>query len=121
MVDRDLGIFGEKRERNKKKQVSILSKEVRDRVDDEQLVGLCLSRFYENITIEGLDVSKIRVGQRLQVGETIQEVTIIGKECFKECKLVKNEEKCDLSKNVIFTTMVEGGFIAIDDEVRVLG
>lgn len=107
--------------KDKEKQVSILSKEIRDSIDKEELDGLCLPRFYENLVIQGLSASELSVGERLKIGETIQEVTIIGKKCFKECKLAKAREKCSLSNSVIFTRVIKGGSIKIYDEVSSLG
>nr|WP_300006200.1 hypothetical protein [Tissierella sp.] len=123
IIDREDGMFGQASKadkKNKKRQVSILSKKARETIDQEQLGGLCLFRFYENITIEGLDARAIKKGDLLQIGETLQQVESVGKKCFEECKLVQAEKKCQLFNNVIFMRVLKGGFIEIDDEVKIV-
>ena len=120
MLDQESGMVGRSEKKDKRRQISILSKKIRDLIDEEQLDGLCLFRFYENITIEGLDAREISTGEKLQIGETVLRVTSIGKGCFEECKLVQAGKRCELFNNVIFTSVVEGGFIEIDDRVEVI-
>lgn len=120
MVDRRLGIMGENIENNKRIQISLLAERIRELIDDEEMEGLCLFRFYENITIRGLESDEISIGDILQIGETLQEVTSIGKRCFAECKLIQSGEKCDLFSNVIFTKVLKSGFVMIGDKVKLL-
>lgn len=120
MIDKEKGIIGQSSKKSRTRQVAILSKEIRDLIDREQLDGLCLFRFYENITVEGLDANDLIVDEKLQIGETVQRVTSIGKKCFEECRLVQAGKKCKLFNNIIFTSVVEGGFIKIDDPVEVI-
>ncbi|MGO1468417.1 MAG: MOSC domain-containing protein [Tissierella sp.] len=100
--------------------MSILSRRVRSLIDEEEIEGLCLFRFYENITIEGLDAKNLTIGDRLQVGEVTLEVTSIGKRCFEECKLIQSGEVCELFMNVVFTKSIKGGFVRIEDKVSSL-
>lgn len=115
IIDKELGMIGEFSKREKNRQISLLSERVRDLIDEEEFEGLCLFRFYENITIRGLEAKNIGIGERLQIGETVQEVTSIGKRCFKECKLIQSGERCELFMNVIFIKVIKGGFVKIDD------
>ncbi|OLS03726.1 MOSC domain-containing protein [Tissierella creatinophila] len=117
IIDKELGMIGEFPKREKNRQISILSERIRNLIDEEEFEGLCLFRFYENITIKDLEVKNIEIGQRLQIGETVQEVTAIGKRCFKECKLIQSGETCNLFMNVIFTKIIKSGFVKIDDKV----
>ncbi len=117
VVDKKQGIVGEYTSRNKGRQISLLSKRIRQLIDAEELEGLCLFRFYENITIEDLDAKNVSIGERLRIGESVQEITAIGKRCFKECKLIQTGEKCELFMNVIFTKVIKGGYIELEDEV----
>lgn len=121
IIDNKLGVVGEFPKRDQRKQVSLLSRRVRNLIDEEELEGLCLFRFYENITIEGLDANDLMIGDRIQIGETILEVTSIGKRCFKECKLIQSGEDCELFMNVVFTKVIKSGFVKIDDEASSLG
>lgn len=81
---------------------------------------MCLFRFCENITIRDFNAKKISTGERFQIGETVQEVTSIGNRCFKKCKLIQSGEECDLFTHVVFTRVIKGGFIKINDKVNTL-
>jgi MOSC domain-containing protein YiiM len=111
------GLFGDINGKGGDRQVSILTVNHRDAIEKEDK-GLCTERFYENITIEGLDVDKLHIGQKIIIGETIQVITAIGKKCFKECNLVKSNKQCLLSTNVIFTKVVRSGNIKIGDKIN---
>lgn len=104
-------------EGDEKKRVTLLSKEIRNLIDEEELEGLCLFRFYENITIDDFDSNQVTLGQRFKIGDCILEVTSIGKRCFKECKLIQSGEKCNLFTNIVFTKIIKSGYIKIDDRV----
>lgn len=119
--DKNYGMLAEGILREENRQISILSRSVRDQIDREAKNGLCLLKFYENITVEGLDASTMHVGQRLKIGETIQEITSIGKRCFDECKLFQTGQVCKLHYNVIFSKILENGSIEIGDKVTPLG
>ncbi len=118
---KDYGMLAEGILREENRQISILSRRVREQIDREAKDGLCLLKFYENITIEGLDASTMHVGQKLKIGETIQEITSIGKRCFDECKLFQTGQICKLHYNVIFSKILENGSIEIGDKVTPLG
>lgn len=118
--DKDNGMIGEGVFRKENRQISILSESVRNQIDREEKKGLCLLKFYENITIKGLDARLIHVGQIFQIGETLQEVTSIGKKCFDGCKLFQAGERCGLVDNVIFTKIIKNGKIKIEDKMTSL-
>lgn len=120
ILDKELGILGERIEKDKKIRISLLGQRIRNLIDQEELEGLCLFRFYENITIKNFEADEIIIGDRLKIGETIQEVTSIGRRCLAECKLIQAGEKCDLFSNVVFTRVLKGGLVRVDDEVRLL-
>lgn len=65
------------------RQVSLLSQESIDKMIKMGVDGLEAGKFAENITTEGIVLYELPVGTRLKIGETIQEVTQIGKECHK--------------------------------------
>lgn len=119
-LDKFDGILEEKASRDENKQVSILSEDVRSLIDTGKIDGLCTRRFYENITVSGLDSSKLSVGSKIGIGETIQEVTGLGKRCFNECKLVEEGKYCQLSEGAIFTRVLKGGCIGKNNKVNII-
>src|SRR5512138_848818 len=62
------------------RQVSLLAQES---IDKMRNLGLDVTSgdFAENITTLGIDLPALPVGSRLTIGETLLEVTQIGKEC----------------------------------------
>lgn len=75
--------------------------------------------FAENITTEGLDLAKLRVGDEVQIGGRIKvKVTQIGKECHIRCEIYKRVGKCIMPKQGIFTEVLKGGEVKVGDEIR---
>lgn len=116
--EKDKGLVGDINGKGGDKQVSIFTREGREYIEEEKLKGLCIERFYENITIQGLYIDKLYEGQKLKIGDTIQEITYIGKRCFLECNLVGSNKQCPLSKEVIFTKIIKSGIIKVGDLVE---
>ena len=67
--------------------------------------------FAENITTEGIDLVTLPIGSRLQVGETLLEVTRIGKECHTRCVIYDQAGDCVMPKEGIFARVITGGVI----------
>ena len=75
--------------------------------------------FAENITTEGVDLTKLRVGDEVRIGDAIKvKVTQIGKECHLRCEIYKRVGKCIMPKEGIFTEVLEGGKVKVGDEIR---
>lgn len=114
---RDKGLVGDINAQGGLKQVSIISSEGREKVKNKN--GLCTKKFYANIEIHGLNIDKLYKGQKLKIGNTIQEITVIGKECFPDCDLLEEESLCPLPTSVIFTRVIEEGTVEIGNPVDV--
>ncbi|MBP1761298.1 MAG: hypothetical protein H6Q64_840 [Firmicutes bacterium] len=77
--------------------------------------------FAENITVDGIDVCTLPIGTRLKVGETLMEVTQIGKECHnKGCAIKQQVGTCVMPTEGIFTRVLQGGMVKIGDTVKVV-
>lgn len=118
-LDKIKGLVEEPANRDSTKQISILSKGVRDSIDNRKIDGLCTERFYENISIEGLESKKLTAGDKFVIGETVLEVTSIGKRCFDSCRLVESKKKCKLAGDVIFAKVLKNGTIKKNDIVNI--
>ncbi len=77
-------------------------------------------KFAENITTEGIVLHELPVGTRLKIGETIQEVTQIGKECHKGCAIKNQVGTCIMPTEGIFTRILKGGVIRSGDSIEIL-
>lgn len=115
----DHGLEGDAHAGNWHRQVSLLASESADKV---RAAGLDITdgRFAENITTEGIELYTLPVGTRLQIGESIQELTQIGKECHTGCAIKQTVGDCVMPREGIFTKVIVNGWVAPGDEIRVV-
>ena len=102
------------------RQVSLLGIESFRKMEELGVKGLEHGMFAENITTEGIILYELPIGTRLRIGETIQEVTQIGKECHTGCAIAKQVGKCIMPKEGIFTKVIKGGTVKPGDTIEVL-
>jgi len=102
------------------KEVSLLANES---VDKMRAMGLDLSAgvFAENITTQGIELNTLPIGTRLAIGETIQEVSQIGKTCHHGCAIKQKTGTCVMPTEGIFTRVIKGGTVYPGDAIRVIG
>jgi MOSC domain-containing protein YiiM len=100
------------------RQVSLLEQES---IDKMTAAGLDVGPgdFAENITTLGIDVAALPIGTTLELGETLVEVTQIGKECHARCAIYYQAGDCVMPREGIFVRVLRGGRVAPGDTVRV--
>lgn len=116
----DFGFEGDAHAGKWHRQVSLLGIESINKMKEAGVEGLCTGKFAENITTEGIVLYKIPVGTKLKIGETIHEVTQIGKECHKGCAIRTLVGDCVMPREGIFTKVLKGGKIRPGDEITVM-
>ncbi|MCF6463489.1 MOSC domain-containing protein [Clostridium sp. Cult1] len=116
----DYGLEGDAHAGKWHRQVSLLGIESFKKVEELGIEGLNHGDFAENITTEGIILYELPIGTRLKIGETIQEVTQIGKECHVGCAISKKVGKCIMPKEGIFTRVIKGGVVKPGDSIEVL-
>lgn len=116
----DHGIEGDAHAGDWHRQVSLLAQES---IEKMQRLGLSVKAgdFAENITTIGINLPSLPIGTKLKVGETIIEVTQIGKECHTRCAIYYQAGDCVMPKEGIFTRVLHGGGIKPGDVVEVMG
>ncbi|WML33866.1 MOSC domain-containing protein [Clostridium sp. OS1-26] len=102
------------------RQVSLLAQESIDKMNSLGIMNLDSGKFAENITTEGLVLYELPVGTKLRIGETLMEVTQIGKECHKGCAIRSQVGDCIMPREGIFTKVLEGGFVKAGDEIELI-
>lgn len=102
------------------RQVSLLGMESFEKMTNQGVEGLTPGIFAENITTEGIILYELPVGTKLIIGETIQEVTQIGKECHTGCEIAQKVGKCVMPKEGIFTKIIKGGLIKAGDKIEII-
>jgi len=113
------GIVGDAHAGEWHRQVSLLAVES---IDKMRALGLDVTSgdFAENITTSGIQLVSLPIGTRLQVGETLLEVTQIGKECHTRCAIYYQAGDCVMPKEGIFARVISGGSVRPGDEVKIL-
>ena len=76
--------------------------------------------FAENINTVGIDLRNLPVGTRLRIGETVVEVTQIGKECHNDCAIRQAVGMCVMPTEGIFAVVVQEGTVRPGDSIEVL-
>ncbi len=114
------GLMGDAHAGDWHRQVSLLGRESIDKIAALGVEGLCPGKFAENLTTEGIELYKYSVGTRLRIGETIMEVSQIGKKCHNKCAVFEQVGVCAMPKEGVFAKVIKGGYIRPGDEIEVL-
>lgn len=118
----DFGVEGDAHaEKGSIRQISLLGRESIKKMEDLGVKGLCFGKFAENITTEGIELFTLPVGTIIQIGETIHQVTQIGKKCHAAdgCEVARTVGMCIMPKEGIFTKVIKGGTVKVGDEIIV--
>jgi len=113
----ELGLEGDAHAGFAHRQVSLIAMEDICKAQ-EKLPGLRPGSFAENVTVEGIDLGESRVGRRIRVGETLLEITQIGKECHTKCEIYRTTGDCIMPKKGIFCRVIQGGIVSAGDPVE---
>lgn len=116
----DFGLEGDAHAGKWHRQVSLLGVESINKMKAVGIKGLCSGKFAENITTEGINLYELPIGTKLQIGNTTQEVTQIGKECHAGCAIFQQVGQCIMPKEGIFTKVLKGGKIKVGDEISIV-
>jgi MOSC domain-containing protein YiiM len=111
------GIEGDAHFGKGQRQVSFLGIETIERMKMLGIKGLCIQKFSENVTTEGVSISDFPAGSRLRVGESVHEVTQAGKECHIGCEIFESIGECPLPTGCMFTRVIKSGRASIGDYV----
>jgi MOSC domain-containing protein YiiM len=114
------GLDGDAHAGNWHRQVSLLGIESIKKMKAVGINFLATGQFAENITTEGLTLYELPIGTKLKIGEVLFEVTQIGKECHKGCKIKDLVGECIMPKEGIFAKVLEEGCIKAGDEIVVV-
>ena len=114
------GIEGDAHAGEWHRQVSMLGLES---IRKMQAHGLSVNPgdFAENVTTLGIELPSLAVGTKLKVGDTVLEVTQIGKVCHAPCAIYRQAGDCVMPREGIFTKVLQGGQIRSGDTVERIG
>jgi len=102
------------------RQISLLSQESIDKMIALGVENLTVGSFAENITTIGIELHTLPIGTQLKIGDTIQEVTQIGKTCHTKCAIYHKVGNCIMPTEGIFTKVIQGGTIKSGDNIEIM-
>jgi len=115
----DFGIVGDAHAGSGLRQVSLLDLESIAALQ-AQGADIAPGDFAENLTVEGLNLSALSVGQRLRIGDTVElEVTQLGKRCHGRCRIFEKLGDCIMPRQGVFARVTAPGQIRPGDAVTV--
>jgi len=126
MLIENFGLEGDAHAGNGIRQVSLLSIEsIRKqkacpKVKKTEVI-LKPGDFGENITTQGIDLSKLKIGDKLKINSEVTiEISKIGKECHRFCSIYYKTGNCIMPKQGIFAKVIKGGLIKTGDKIQVI-
>lgn len=114
------GIVGDAHAGDWHRQISLLAEESVDKMR-VLLPDLRPGAFAENINTAGIDLKALPVGTRLRLGETVVEITQIGKQCHNDCEIKRTTGKCVMPTEGVFAVVVKEGTVRKGDVIEMLG
>jgi MOSC domain-containing protein YiiM len=100
------------------RQVSFLAEESIQTMRDKGL-DVRAGNFAENITTEGIDLTKVAVGTHITIGDTELVISQLGKICHTPCAIYHQAGDCVMPKEGIFAVVARGGNIKVGDLLEV--
>jgi len=121
LIKKGFGIIGDAHAGTKNREISLLGVENINRFR-KKFPGLTIKygEFAENITTQGIDLNKLRIGKILELADQVKiRITQIGKECHTGCVIKKKVGACIMPKEGIFAEVLNSGKIRINDKIKV--
>jgi MOSC domain-containing protein YiiM len=112
------GVAGDAHGGDWHRQVSLLADESAARIRAEG-VEIKPGDFGENLLTAGIGLTELPLGTRLVVGESLLEVTQIGKECHTRCAIFHAAGQCVMPSEGIFCRVIEGGTVRPGDQIAI--
>lgn len=118
LLKENYGIVGDAHAGSWHRQVSLLPYE---KIEEFRKRGakVDFGAFGENLIIEGVNLSSLPVGSKVQIGEAQLEITQIGKECHTHCAIFREMGDCIMPREGVFGKVTMEGEIQTGDEIEV--
>ncbi|MBQ9844504.1 MAG: hypothetical protein IJO54_00255 [Oscillospiraceae bacterium] len=114
----DCGLLGDRFAKGGEKQLTAIDEVCENWLCAEKTEGLCFKRFKANITVENMDLSAFKSGQKLIFEDAELEFSEEKKECFAECVRVQNKMDCMLRNHAKYLRVSKGGIIRENDKIK---
>jgi molybdopterin adenylyltransferase len=114
----DSGFVGDAHAGPWHRQISLLSEDSIRRFVEQTGRKTTPGEFAENITIRGLDLRNASLLDRFHIGDSLLELTQIGKKCHGDaCSIFREVGKCVMPKEGVFCRVLRGGTVKTGDRI----
>jgi len=117
-LKKGVGVLGDSHA-GTEKEVSLLAIESIQRLCQESGISAGPGSFAENITTEGMNLTSLPIGSKLQVGEAKLMVIQIGKDA-SQAHTYNYQGHSILPKEGVFCKVIESGEVKIGDTIRMI-
>lgn len=116
-LDAGKGIKGDCHSLGGQKQIALLSSNAKRWMEAQEIKGLCFSKFQENIVIQKMNFSILTQGVIMATEQAKIKIIPYTKQCFAECKRVRDKLPCDLKAEIRFATVVQPGIMQVGERI----
>jgi len=117
-LKKGVGVLGDSHA-GTEKEVSLLAIESIQRLCQESGISAGPGSFSENITTEGMNLTSLPIGSKLQVGEAKLMVIQIGKDA-SQAHTYNYQGHSILPKDGVFCKVIDSGQVKIGDAIRII-
>ena len=118
-LEKDFGVAGDAHAGDWHRQVSLLAQESIDRAQ-EMGIDASPGDFGENITCKGMDIKQLPIGTILKIGDTIVQISQIGKACHTRCAIFYLAGDCIFPREGVFAWVMQPGEIHVGDTIKIV-
>ena len=112
MLTEQVGIEGDCHANGGERQISLLTVEEKEWMEQQETEGFCFRKFKENILLDGISLKNCQAGDVLECGDAQIELSAFVKRCQWElCRLAKNDVDCPFADSVRFASVKKSGMI----------
>lgn len=117
----EIGVDGDSHSGIGNRQISILGQESIDNFNARTGRQIKAGEFAENLTVCGIDPSKINVLDRIKINDAVLEITQLGKKCHGDvCAIFREVGQCAMPKEGYFARVISGGKVKPEDDFEFL-
>lgn len=113
ILKQDIGIEGDHHADGGERQISLLTVQEKEWMQNQEVKGFCFKKYKENILLDKISLTECRQGDLLKCGDAVLELTSSIKSCHPElCKLAEDGQ-CILAGSSRFAKVNKSGTICL--------
>lgn len=116
-----LGIQGDCHADGGDRQISLLSVQEKEWMEQQEEKGFCFRKYKENILVDGINLTQCRQGDLLKAGDAILELTESIKSCHPELCQLAARGTCILAGSSRFAAVRKSGVICAGMKIEKIG